>query len=364
MSFVLPLYVASQKGFMRDRMALFWTFAFPVFLMLLFGVIFSGFGGEPVAVGVTQPAGAAGAVPPDPVGTALRAAPALEVRAGTRAELADQLAAGDLRVVVDAPPSLAADVAAGRHVTVEVIFDPTSAAAREVAVPVISAVLRELEGVLRGAPSLITTRFTTVTADRLRPIDSLVPGILAMAVMQLGLFGTAAPLVQLRERKVLRRLGTTPLPRSALLVSQVLHRLTIALVQVVIIVAVGRVVFGVEIGGDVGLLAVFCALGALTFISLGYLIAALSRTEESVFGISSVLNFPMMFLSGIFFPLETMPDWIRPVVQAIPLTYLGDALRQLMVGAPPAYGLGLDALVLGVWLAASVTLSIRLFRWE
>ena len=265
MSFVLPLYVASQKGFMRDRMALFWAFAFPVFLMLLFGVIFSGFGGEPVAVGVTQPAGAAGAVPPDPVGTALRAAPALEVRAGTRAELADQLAAGDLRVVVDAPPGLAADVAAGRHVTVEVIFDPTSAAAREVAVPVISAVLRELEGVLRGAPSLITTRFTTVTADRLRPIDSLVPGILAMAVMQLGLFGTAAPLVQLRERKVLRRLGTTPLPRSALLVSQVLHRLTIALVQVVIIVAVGRVVFGVEIGGDVGLLAVFCALGALTF---------------------------------------------------------------------------------------------------
>lgn len=364
MSFVLPLYVAAQKGFMRDRMALFWTFAFPVFFMLLFGAIFSGSGGEPVAVGVTQPAGAAGAAPPDPVGVALRATPALEVRAGTRAELADQLAAGDLRVVVDAPPSLAADLAAGRPATVEVIFDPTSAAAREVAVPVISAVLRELEGALRGAPSLLTTRFTTVTADRLRPIDFLVPGILAMALMQLGLFGTAAPLVQLRERKVLRRLGATPLPRWALLVSQVLHRLTIALVQVVIIVVVGRVVFGVEIGGDVGLLAVFCALGAVTFISLGYLIAALSRTEESVFGISTVLNFPMMFLSGIFFPLETMPDWIRPVVQAIPLTYLGDALRQLMVGAPPAHRLGLDALVLGVWLAASVTLSIRLFRWE
>ena len=122
--------------------------------------------------------------------------------------------------------------------------------------------------------------------------------------------------------------------------------------------------FGVEIGDRIGLLAAFCVLGALTFVSLGYLIAALSKTEESVFGITSVLNFPMMFLSGIFFPLEIMPDWIRPVVQAIPLTYLVDALRQTMVGAPPVHALGLDALVLGIWLAVAAVLSVRLFRWE
>ena len=362
MTSVLPLYIASQKTFLRDRMALFWTLAFPVLFILLFGVIFSGSGQDPVPVGVVQPAGAGGA--PDPVLAALNSIPALEVRAGTRAELMDHLGGGDLRVVVDAPPSLAGDVAGGRAVEVEVIFDPTSAAARQIAVPVIGAALRELDGIIRRRPALITTRFTTVTADRLRTIDFLVPGILAMALMQLGLFGTAAPLVQLRERQVLRRLGATPLPRSALLLSQLLHRLTIALAQVVIIVAVGRLVFGVEIGDRIGLLACFCVLGALTFVSLGYLIAALSKTEESVFGITSVLNFPMMFLSGIFFPLEIMPDWIRPVVQAIPLTYLVDALRQTMVGAPPVHALGLDALVLGIWLAVAAVLSVRLFRWE
>ena len=359
---VLALYLASQRTFLRDRMALFWTLAFPVLFILLFGVIFSGSGQDPVAVGVVRAAGAGGA--PDPVLAALNGIPALAVHAGTRAELMDQLGAGDLRVVVDAPASLAGDVAGGRAVEVEVIFDPTSAAAHQIAVPVIGAALRELDGVIRRRPALIATRFTTVTADRLRTIDFLVPGILAMALMQLGLFGTAAPLVQLRERQVLRRLGATPLPRSALLLSQLLHRLTIALAQVVIIVAVGRLVFGVEIGDRVGLLAAFCVLGALTFVSLGYLIASLSKTEESVFGITSVLNFPMMFLSGIFFPLETMPDWIRPVVRAIPLTYLGDALRQTMVGAPPVHALGVDALVLGIWLAVAAVLSVRLFRWE
>ena len=171
---VLSLYVASQKAFLRDRMALFWTLAFPVLFILLFGVIFSGSGQDPVSVGVVQPAGAGGA--PDPVLAALNSIPALEVRAGTRDELMDHLGAGDLRVVVDAPPSLAGDVAGGRAVEVEVIFDPTSAAARQIAVPVIGAALRELDGIIRRRPALITTRFTTVTADRLRTIDFLVRG--------------------------------------------------------------------------------------------------------------------------------------------------------------------------------------------
>ena len=115
---VLALYLASQRTFLRDRMALFWTLAFPVLFILLFGVIFSGSGQDPVAVGVVRPAGAGGA--PDPVLAALNGIPALAVHAGTRDDLMDQLGAGDLRVVVDAPPSLAGDVAGGRSVEVEV----------------------------------------------------------------------------------------------------------------------------------------------------------------------------------------------------------------------------------------------------
>ena len=153
MTSVVPLYVAAQKSFMRDRMALFWTLAFPVLFILLFGVIFSGSGQDPVSVGVVRPRDAGGV--PDPVLAALSSIPALEVRTGTRAELMDQLGDGDLRVVVDAPPSLAGDVAGGRAVEVEVIFDPTSASARQVAVPVIGAALGELDGVIRRRPALI-----------------------------------------------------------------------------------------------------------------------------------------------------------------------------------------------------------------
>ena len=100
------------------------------------------------------------------------------------------------------------------------------------------------------------------------------------------------------------------------------------------------------------------------FVPMGYLIAGLSRTQESVNGISQLINFPMMFLSGLFFPIEFVPVWLRPVVNALPLTYLADALRQIMVGATSAFTLQTDFLVLGSWLVVSALLALRLFRWD
>jgi ABC-2 type transport system permease protein len=99
-------------------------------------------------------------------------------------------------------------------------------------------------------------------------------------------------------------------------------------------------------------------------VAMGYFISGLAKTQESVMGISQLINFPMMFLSGVFFPVDFMPAWIRPVVTAMPLTYLADALRQIMVGATPAYSLGLDFAVLSLWLVGCGLLAMRFFRWE
>jgi len=108
----------------------------------------------------------------------------------------------------------------------------------------------------------------------------------------------------------------------------------------------------------------FILLGALTFLAIGYLIASYARTEESANALTSVVQFPLMFLSGIFFPISFMPDWLQPVAAIMPLTYLGDALRQTMVGGSAYAPLPIDALVLGIWLAASFLLSARFFRWQ
>jgi ABC-2 type transport system permease protein len=105
-------------------------------------------------------------------------------------------------------------------------------------------------------------------------------------------------------------------------------------------------------------------LGAVTFVSIGYVIASFARTEESANGMTSIVQFPLMFLSGIFFPLEIMPDWLRSIATFMPLTYLGDALRQVMVGGAPFVPLGVDIAVLGAWLVACLVISGRFFRWQ
>jgi ABC-2 type transport system permease protein len=146
--------------------------------------------------------------------------------------------------------------------------------------------------------------------------------------------------------------------------SQVVYRLILALTQTLIIIAIAFFVFDVQMVGNWILLFGLVLLGALTFISLGYFAVSRARTVEGAMPIIQIIQFPMLFLSGIFFPVEIMPDFMRPIIAIIPLTYLGDAFRQVMVDATPIYPLILDIGILGAWLAVSMILAIKLFRWE
>jgi ABC-2 type transport system permease protein len=181
--------------------------------------------------------------------------------------------------------------------------------------------------------------------------------------MQVGIFA-AVPLVADREKGILKRLSATPLRRWQLVGSNTIMRLLIALVQTIIIVGVGISFFGVEITGSLLLALAFVALGAVSFLALGYVLASFTRTEEAANGVTQVVQFPMMFLSGVFFPLEAMPQFLQSVARLIPLTYLADALRQVMVGGTPFASLWVCALVLLGWLVVCFAIASRKFRWQ
>jgi ABC-2 type transport system permease protein len=184
-----------------------------------------------------------------------------------------------------------------------------------------------------------------------------------MSLMQLGIFA-AIPLVADREKGILKRLQVTPLRRWQLVGSNVLMRLIIAVVQTVIIIGVGSAAYGVQISGSWLLIGALVLLGSMTFIALGYVIASFAPTEEAANGMTSVIQFPMMFLSGTFFPIDAMPDALRAVARVMPLTYLGDALRQVMVEGTPFSPLWVCFAVLAVWLVASFGIAARFFRWQ
>ena len=268
-------------------------------------------------------------------------------------------------MVVVIPAGLSESVAQGHTASVQLYDDPSVGQAdTQIKESIVQAVVANFNKNATNAVPPLALETNSILSHKFNYIDFLVPGILAMALMQLGLFGTATPLVTLRQEQVLRRLGATPLPRWHLLASQILMRLTIALVQTGLILALSVWVFKVQIQGNILALIGLVILGAVVFISLGYLVAAISKTVDAANCITSAVNFPMMFLSGIFFPLAALPAFLAPAVRALPLTYLGDALHQVMTGGTPTFPLWIDLVVMVAWILVCSLLAVRLFKWE
>ena len=354
------LLISDLKQFMRDRTALFFTFAFPVLFMIIFGFVFSDAGNVSYNVAVVnqdatplsaQIAGALGKVP---------------IFKTSETGLSDglnKLKAGKANAVVVIPTGTQASVNAGQSANLTVYYDPSQTTSSQIILSALQQTASAVNQQLTHQPLLLGLNPESVQTHNLKYIDFLVPGILAMSILFLGLFGSLT-LVDRRERKILKRFAATPVGRSTVIYSQVVYRLILAILQAAIIIALAFFAFKVTILGNWLALAGVVLLGTLTFISIGYFAVSRARTVEGAQPVIQLVQFPMLFLSGIFFPIDIMPAFIRPIVSALPLTYLGDALRQVMVQGTPAYPLFVDIAVLAGWLVVCMVLAIKFFRWE
>jgi ABC-2 type transport system permease protein len=365
MSTIASLYVANVKEFIRDRAALFWTFAFPLIFIVLFGLIYGNSGSASFNVVLIDQDHTAAS---QHLIAAFQRESYFKTKNESETKAVSDIKGGSVDLLIVVPAGFGASLGTHSPAAVQMTYagsaNSSNATDAQIEQQVVQQVLADFNQSVSPYTPPATLQVRSVTSQNLSSISYLAPGIMAMALMQLGLFATVAPLVTLRQEQVLRRLGATPLPRSQLLVSQVLFRLTIGLIQCAIILAVSITFFNVQIVGNPVLLAGIIVLGAVMFISLGYMIAALARTVESANGISQAINFPMMFLSGIFFPLAFLPVFLTPVVRALPLTYLGDAFRQVAVGSVPQFPLMVDVLVLAGWTVVCAALAARFFKWE
>jgi ABC-2 type transport system permease protein len=365
MKTLLGLTVANFKGLTRDRAALFWTFFFPVMFVLLFGVLFSGSGDSKVGVGFVDQDGT-------PTSASVRAAfasvPLLTLQNGTLDAEKTAMQHGDISAIIVVPQGLEAAVAQARagqktSVAIQLYTDPAQAQTAQVVQGAVTQVTNGFNLQLAGGSEFLTVAPLTLASTNISTVTYLVPSILAMALMQLGVFA-AVPLVQQREKGILKRMGATPLARWKLVASNILLRLIIAALDTVLIIGVGIAVFHIQIVGNLVQAAGFVFLGAGAFLALGFMLASFLKTEEQATGVVQVVQMPLMFLSGIFFPFAFMPEFLRSVARFLPLTYLGDGLRQSMVNAPQVAPLGVDALILAGWLVVCLAISARSFRWE
>jgi ABC-2 type transport system permease protein len=360
MNALLLLTVANIRSFTRDRAALFWTLAFPLIFVLLFGSIFSG-GSSQKSLGFADLDGS-------PASAQLKQAFAgissVKVVDGSESELLASMKKGDLSTVILVPKGYGDTVESRRGTaSVTVYTDPSQSSADATTRQLVGYVLSAVNQAATGVPPAVEPSFQTIQTQDLTFISYLVPSILGMSLMQLGVFA-AIPLVADRQKLILKRLQATPLRRWQLVGSNVLMRLLIAIVQTAIIVGVGSAAYHVEVAGSWLLIGALILLGSLAFIALGYVIASFAPSEDAANGMTSVVQFPLMFLSGTFFPIDAMPDALKTVARALPLTYLGDGLRQVMVDGTPFAPLWVCFAFLAVWLVVCFGIAARFFKWQ
>jgi ABC-2 type transport system permease protein len=202
-----------------------------------------------------------------------------------------------------------------------------------------------------------------VTARSVEYYDFLLPGLVAMGVMNFSITGMAVAVARYREQRILKRILATPLRPFKFLAAQVLARLVLALVQAALIVAVGVFLFGARIYGNVAWIFLLATVANLIFLNIGFAVAGRSPNPDSAQGIASAVAIPMMFLSGVFFPTDTLPQVMQTVVRFLPLTPLIEALRKVSLEGLSIVDTGPQLLLLGVWGLVSFALAAVNFRF-
>ena len=354
----LTLTVASLKMYFRDRQALFWSLLLPLMFMIIFGLMNFGSLGR-VDLGVVDLADNSVS---QGVLSALEEIEALAVSHESDRESARAaVEQGNRDLVLVIPAGFGPS---DEPLALEVLFNEARARESEVGFTVLRHVFDELSFSMTDAQRLFVIDPTPAGDRNLRYIDFLMPGIVAMSIMQMGLFSVAFAFVQLKRQGILRRLLATPMRPASFIFAYVVTRLTVSILQTGVLVGVAVLFFDVQIAGNVFAIFLLALIGGAVFIGLGFAVSGWARSEETAAPIANVIALPMIFLSGVFFPREAMPDILETVTEYLPLTYLADSLRSVSVDGAALSSQWVGLAGLAVWLVVTYVAAVKLFRWE
>lgn len=321
--------------FFREPEVVFWVFAFPVIMAVILALAFNDSGVAPSKIGVIGAASIVETLDGDEIIDA--------ERFDDRAEAERALARGRIDVVYTPGGDP------------EILYDDN----REEAILARLRLLHALRPSAAPPPSE-----GTVTAVGSRYIDFLFPGLIGMNIMGTGLWGIGFFLVEQRQKKLLRRMLVTPMPRWAYLASFITSRLVFLGIEIALLTTFASLALDVPLEGSFIAYVALCVIAAMAFAGIGLLVSSRARRLETVSNLMNLVMMPMWLCSGIFFSYERFPEAVQPLCRALPLTALNDALRAIMLdGAGPSEYLT-ESLILIGWGAVCYVLALRWFRWE
>ena len=338
LSSLYQLTLVRFKLILREPEAIFWIFIFPILLAVGLGIAFRNRPADVLQVGATT-AQLTQALAADKGLTAST----LDEADGTRA-----LAAGRILLLAIQRPD-----------RVAYKFDDTNPDARNARLLVDRAIQTAA-----GRREAVATENELVHETGARYIDFVIPGLLGMNLMGSAMWGLGFSIVEARQKKLLKRMVASPMPRWQYLMSFLLSRLVLLIIEVAVFLGFARLAFGVPFRGSLAQLGLVCLLTSMAFSALGLLVSSRARTTEAVSGLMNLVMLPMWILSGIFFSATRFPAIVQPLVRALPLTAAIDAMRGNMLQGMSLGQLAVPVGILVTWVVVPFAVSLRIFRWR
>jgi ABC-type multidrug transport system permease subunit len=325
--------------FTREPEALFWVFVFPLLLAAGLGIAFRNRPPDVLRIAVVTPE----------LAQSVRQEKLLDVQQLDAPAAQEALRTGKVAL-------LAAPGAGG---SVEYRYDDTNPEGRAARL-LADRAIQKAAG--RVDPVATSDQFMRETGSRY--IDFLIPGLLGMNLMGSAIWSMGFAIVDARRKKLLKRLVAGPMPRPYYLLSFLLSRILLLVVEVGVLVGFGALFFHVPMRGSLLDLGILCLLASLSFSALGLLMASRARTIEAASGLMNVVMMPMWIASGVFFSSQKFPDAMQPFIEALPLTAVINALRANMLQGTNLWQLSPQIVIIVAWMVICFVLALKLFRWR
>lgn len=357
------LTIAAIKMLVRNKQALFFTLIMPFIFIGIFGLI--GFDKpQKIDLGVvtSHPTAATTAFI-----TSLEKMDVFHLHRGSLSAETESLKKGDRALVMVVPDALFPDPAATTPPTVQkvrLLQNIAQAQAAGTAQAIITQIFDKTTLQISHAPTLFDLQVESINAKKVKYIDFLLPGIVAMSIMQMAVFSVAFVFTDYKEKGILKRLLATPMKPYQFVTANVITRLLMAVFQTLALLSVGILIFHSHVYGSWWLVFLLSVLGGTMFLGLGFTISGVSKTVDAVPAVANIIIFPMLFLSGIFFPTSSMPDWLQHIVSYLPLAPFAHAMREVVGNGATLSAISHDLYWMLGWAVVLVALAVISFGFE
>ena len=353
------------RTFSREKAALFFTLFFPIMLMVLFGLIFQNTGNVSYTIDVQDHDGTDMSRNFTQMLGKVKGVTVQKIDAG--ANPTTYMKDHDLNflLIIDKGfqetiiARMTTDPQARFNLTIR--YDPTQSAA-QVKMQLVTSVVRYMNQNLSNATDTIIPKPVSIISQNFSYIEFFIPGLIGLTVMTSAVFGSIADENEYRQKGIIRKLSTTPITRGEWILSTMFYQLFLAAISTILILVVGYIAFGASLLLDIFVPVIVIAT-AFAFSGLGMLLGRLAKDAQSSAALANVITFPMMFLSGSFFPMEQMPGFLQSFAKVLPLYYVNEGMRESMIFGNMAAAAS-NAAVIGVFAAVVFALGMYLTTWK